>query len=492
MDIASRISAKKDRLVSIKDDLTVLKGLLDDESYELNDDEQERITILTEEEESVIKSIEALEKLEQGIAAKSAPVVPVTRGVAPGPAAKVEKGGSLMAKFVTAQLFAKKHEAPLETVIDQLYGNDERVRAIAPMLSEKTAVPSADTTTTGWAKELVSEDVDAFMRDLQPISVYAALRARGRGLNFGGMSSLKIPRRSPTIPASANNDLSGAFVGEGGVIPVKRAQVTSQTLNPYKLAVISAWTNELDARSTPQIEGLVRDMILEDTARTLDAYLLDNSAQVNNIRPAGLLNGVTGNASAGVSAANIITDLKVLFASMQAARVGANPVMIMNSIRLLGLSTITTAAGGFMFRDEVAAGRLLGVPVIAADHVPANVVVIVDAGSFVAANDTPQFSISDQAVLTMANADGTAPTQAEAAALDGSIGNAEQVPPDGGINVGDAGPGGAGAPGIVGAAPGVEAVSLWQTYQTAIRMVLPTSWGMVRPNAVDSLTGVNW
>ena len=70
-------------------------------------------------------------------------------------------------------------------------------------------------------------------------------------------------------------------------------------------------------------------------------------------------------------AADIITDLKVLFAAMQAARVGANPVIIMNSIRLLGLSTVTTAAGGFMFRDEIAAGRLLGVPVIAAEHAPA-------------------------------------------------------------------------------------------------------------------------
>ena len=168
---------------------------------------------------------------------------------------------------------------------------------------------------------------------------------------------------------------------------------------------------------------------------------------------------------------------------MQNARVGANPVLIMNSIRLLGLSTITTAAGGFLFRDEIAAGRLLGVPVIAAEHVPAASVLIVDAGSFVGANDTPRFSVSDQAILSMANADLNAPTQAQTAA--GAVGaTADQVSPDTGIKVG--------ADPTAAANVGAEYLNLYQQYALAVRMILPTTWAMTRDDGVAALSGVTW
>ena len=482
MDISKRIAAKKERLVSIKDDLTTLKGLLEDDDYELTDEEQDRIEILADEEASVIKSIESLEKLEQGLARKAAPVQAMpARGVAPGAPAKKVKGGSLFAKHVTAQLYAKEFGVPLREMVEQIYGNDDEVKATLPFTVEKTGTPAADTATNGWAAELIESDTEAFLEELQPISVYAALRARGRGMNFAGMGSLKIPQRAPAAPGT--NDMAGDWVGELGVIPVKRGAVTAQTIEPYKLAVISAWSQELDMRSVPAIEGLVRQMMLEDTAKTLDGYLLDTAAGVARVRPAGLLHNVSATNSQGVNAADIITDLKVLFSAMQAARVGANPVIIMNSIRLLGLSTVTTAAGGFMFRDEVAAGRLLGVPVIAAEHVPAASVVIVDAGSFVGANDTPRFSVSDQAILSMANADTTPPTQAQ----DGSGGvgaTAGQVAPDDGIKVGSD---------LTAAAnAGAEYLNLYQQYALAVRMILPTTWAMTRPGGVAALAQVAW
>ena len=198
MNIADRITAKKDRLVLIKDELTRLKGLLEDDSYELSDDDQDKIEMLSEEQESVIKSIESLEKMEQSIATKATPVqAQAARGIAAGAPAKKAKGGELMAKHIVAQLFAKEFQLPITSAVDQLYGNDDRVKATLPLVVEKTGVPAADTATSGWAAELVSEDTEAFLQELQPISVYAALRARGRGMNFAGMSSLKIPRRAP-------------------------------------------------------------------------------------------------------------------------------------------------------------------------------------------------------------------------------------------------------------------------------------------------------
>ncbi len=90
----------------------------------------------------------------------------------------------------------------------------------------------------------------------------------------------------------------------------------------------------------------------------------------------------------------------------------------------------------------------------------------------------------------MANADGTAPTQAGDATdhTGGDLGTAEQVPVDGGIVVtGDT----TGAPSGT-AVTGYMAQSMWQQYQTAIRMVMPSSWGMTRSGAAAYLSGVAW
>ena len=240
--------------------------------------------------------------------------------------------------------------------------------------------------------------------------------------------------------------------------------------------------------STPQIEGLVRQGILDDTAWKLDQALLDNAAAVNGVRPAGLLNGVTVGTSAGDTAAEIIADLKTLIDAMVSANLGANPALVMNNSRLLGLSTVMNATGSFMFRDEVRSGTLLGVPVITSSNVPADLVMIVDCNSLAIANASPDFSVSDQTSLTMANADGTAPTQAGDASnyTGGDVGTAGEVPRNGGLIVsGDGSPAG-------DSMAGYQALSMYQTYQTAIRMVLPTSWGLVRDGAVAAVGGVSW
>ena len=120
MDISKRIAAKQERLVAIKDELTLLKGLLDDDAHELTDEEQNKIEVLTDEEATVVKSIESLQKLEQGLASKAAPVGSMpARGIAPGAPAKKLKGGSLFAKHITAQLYAKEYGVPLREMVEQ-------------------------------------------------------------------------------------------------------------------------------------------------------------------------------------------------------------------------------------------------------------------------------------------------------------------------------------------------------------------------------------
>lgn len=474
--IAEKLNVQNERLTAIKDELFILKELMDNTDENLSEDQIDSIQTLSEEQDSVIKRIEALEKIEQGLAAKA---VPVQKTAATGGAfPRQEKGGSLLAKAATVKLIAHLERKSDDQVLAERYKEDDRVGAIM-----KSAVAPANSYTQGWASELVEQDTGAFLTDLEPVSVYAALRARSISLDFGRAESIKIPRRNV-----GDRGVQPAFVGEGGVIPVGQMALGSQTLSRYKVAVISSWTNELASMSTPQIEALVRQGILDDTAWKLDQALLDNAAAVNGVRPAGLLNGVTVGVSAGDTAADIIADLKVLIDAMVSANLGANPALVMNNSRLLGLSTVMNATGSFMFRDEVRSGTLLGVPVITSSNVPADLVMIVDCNSLAIANASPDFSVSDQTSLTMANADGTAPTQAGNASdyTGGDLGTAGEVPRKGGLIVGgDGSPAGA-------SAAGHQSLSMYQTYQTAIRMILPTSWGLVRDGAVAAVDQVSW
>ena len=479
--IAEKIEQKKARLVSIKDRLTEIKGLVEAADEEVNDEMSGEIDTLSTEEQAVIKSIESLEKIEAGLASKAAPAVIKHRDN--HKSGDKEDNKDLIFKQVTSQFVAHVTKSRPEQVAQELYKGDDRVAAVV-----KTAVGPANTTETGWAAELVRESYGAFLDDLRGVSVFAALRANTMALDFGNSSSIKIPRRD--LSGSHGTDLAGSFVGELGVIPVKKLGLTSQTLTRNKMAVISTMSSEIMEQSTPSIEAIIRKAMIDDTAQALDNALLDTAAAAAGIRPAGLLNSVTGTASGGATSANIITDLKTLLTKLSTANLGAAPILIMNTQRLLGLSTVTNAVGQFAFRDEIASGRLLGIPVIASSHVPAQVIVAVDGDSFVSAAGTPEFKLSDQAVLTMANADGTAPTQAGDATdyTGGDTGTAEQVPPKGGIIVtGDTG----GKPSGTAVA-GYQAMSMYQQDAVAIRMIMGLSWGLVRAGSVATITGAAW
>ncbi len=471
MSIAAKIIKKQDTITQAQSNLDAInKKITDDSDYELTDEETTTIGLLTEEITIQTKALDTLLALEKSISKKvhqpkNLPRVEMNT--------EKEKAGDLLVKLAATNFIAHCESKNVGAVALERYGNDDRIQAIT-----KTAVGVADTTTAGWASELVGQDIQGFMDFLKPYSIYASLAAKGTSITFGNNGSVTIPRRS-----GSNTDLAGAFVGENGVIPVKKTGFGSDTLFPFKLACISTFTKELARSSSPQIEAIIRAAMIDDTANALDNALLDTNAAVTGVRPASITNGVTGHASAGDTAANIITDLKVLINALSSQNAGASPVLIMNPARVLGLSTVTTATGGFLFRDEIAQTRILGIPYIASTNCPADQVIIVDAAYFATAFGVPQIDISDTATLTMANADGTAPTQATDGA--GGLGTAEEVKPDGGISVHGGTDSGA-------ATAGYQAQSMFQTWAVAVRNVMPVSWAMTRSGLIDRITGVSW
>ena len=72
--IAEKLNAQNERLTAIKDELFILKELMDNTDENLTDEQMDSVHTLSEEQDSVIKRIESLEKIEQGLAAKAVPV----------------------------------------------------------------------------------------------------------------------------------------------------------------------------------------------------------------------------------------------------------------------------------------------------------------------------------------------------------------------------------------------------------------------------------
>jgi HK97 family phage major capsid protein/HK97 family phage prohead protease len=474
--ISERIVALQTRSATIDAELTDIQELAAaEDDRDFSADETTSIAALTEEKANVQRNLETLQTLESTLANKAVPAGAGGGGLArlPAQAAVKEPGGSMIGKMALVAALSHVTKQPYDRVIATRYAHDERVAACMDYVT-RAATGIADTTTPGWAAELVQQDVGAFMADLVNISVFAALRARASTLDVSltGIGSLKLPGRTQ------NGSMAGSWVGETGVIPVVQGTLASAILERTKLAAIATFSKELLDASNGTIETVLRDGLKNDTANALDQKLLDNVARVAGVRPAGLQVGAHTAASGGVD--SIRADLKAALAPIIAAGGGQDIVLIMNPAQALGLQFATNMLGLLAF-PEMANGQLAGYPFITSLNVPAGVVFVMDAAAFVDTADVPEFTVSEEATLSMASADAVAPTQATA---DGTIITAGQVPVDGGIHVG----GGNTGPATVG----VVAMSMFQQWSVAVRMVLPVSWALRRAGMVSTITAVDW
>lgn len=474
--ISERITALQTRSATIDAELIdIQETAAAEDDRDFTADETTSISALTEEKANVVRNLETLSTLESTLAAKALPAGAGGGQLARVPAAvaKQEPGGSIIGKLALVAAFSHVTKQPHDRVIATRYPHDDRVAACMDYVV-RAATGIADTTTPGWAAELVKQDVGAFMDELVNLSVFAALRARASTMDVSldGIGSLKLPGRTN------RGNMAGSWVGETGVIPVVQGTIAAATLERTKLAAITTFSKELMSATNDTIEAVLREGLRLDTADLLDRNLLDNVARVAGVRPAGLQVGANTAASGGPD--EVRGDLKAALAPIVAAGGGRDIVLILNPAQALGLQFSVNMLGLLAF-PEMAQGNLAGYPFITSNNVPVGVVFVMDAADFADAADVPEFTVSEEATLTMANADNVVPTQATA---DGTIITAGQVPVDGGIHVA----GGATGPATLG----VVAMSMFQQWSVAVRMVLPVSWAMRRPGMVSTITAVDW
>lgn len=353
-----------------------------------------------------------------------------------------EKDGmDLLVRAAVVRGVALAGDMPIERALEQRYPGHEAVGVIV-----KADQTIGTTGTAGWASELVQTAWYGFLEALTPYSVFPALSGRGLSLMFDQYGSISLPRRTA-------GTAGGGFVAEGSPIRVGKLTTAAATLTPKKMGVIVPFSKELAKRSTPAIEGIVRQAILEDTAAALDPILLDTTA-ASGSRPAGLLNGVSAVATgyAGGDYQAVRRDFQALLAPFHTANGADNIVVLANPAQGLSMSMMEGPNGDPDWLQRIKDR----VTIVESTNVTAARLIAIRASDFASAGGNPEFDVSEQATIHMEDTtpleivSGTGPTTAD------------------------------------------PVRSLWQTASVGVRMLMDVSWTMRRTGMVQWIDGTTY
>lgn len=273
----------------------------------------------------------------------------------------------------------------------------------------KTAVNAGDSTTSGWASELVyAENMqNEFIEFLRPMTILGKF-----GTN-GITSFRRVPFNIRIAGLTAGP--TGYWVGQGRAIPMSRPTTTSATLAIAKAAGLVAIDDELARLSTPSAETMVRDELAATLVAFLDdAFINPNNGGQTNISPASMTYGVTPVTPTGTDYAALRTDIQTLMETPLDAYLNpAEAVWIMSASCALKLSMMVTSLDVRVFPElSITGGRLFGLPVIVSQAAQisgspqyADIIVLVHPQQILLADDGGvTVSVSQEASLQMDDA----------------------------------------------------------------------------------------
>lgn len=192
---------------------------------------------------------------------------------------------------------------------------------------------------------------------------------------------------------------TGFWVGQSKAIPATKPDFSTINLTALKVAAIAVLSNELIADSSPAAEGLVQDALVQASAQRIDTTFLSATAASAGVSPAGILNGVTGTASAGTDPDGVRADIRALYAPFIAAKNAGGLVLVTDTSTRKALQLLVNALGQTAF-PEVTAGNLLGDPLFYGDNVPAGDLILLKPSDIYRIGDTGiEVSISRDAMI---------------------------------------------------------------------------------------------
>jgi Phage capsid family len=189
---------------------------------------------------------------------------------------------------------------------------------------------SVSPTSTANASALAAIRI-ALLAALVPTSAAARIIAQSLQLSFDGAYTISIP--GLTIPR-AN------WVSEEKGIPVEQGLSSAGALlEPYKLATIIPFTNEMLASSN--IEAVLRQMLIESIGPSIDAAMLSNAAGVPGLSPPGLLNGIVPlAASTATGVAAMVADIAAIAEAIAPASGSGTPLIVAAAPQAVSLALL--------------------------------------------------------------------------------------------------------------------------------------------------------
>lgn len=399
--ISEQISQFEAKSVAAQTRMTEIMDKAAEEGRSLDETEKTEYDGLKAEVKEVSEHIGRLKDHEQ-IAIQRA--TSVTSDVGTDPAkASVNRGG-LQSSGVQVRSMAPKGILPARMAIAMYKANNNALYAaeLAKMhwpdmpevgLTLKAIVEAGDTTTSGWASQLV------------PSAQQLAGEFLDMYRNKTIMNRIQGTRMVPFNVAVPIRTAAGTFswVGEAVAKPVTSETFTNITLTWAKAAAIIVITQELAKFSSPNAELLIRDSMIETLVRFFDSHFVSDTAAVANVSPAGILNGKTPVTPSGTSAATFRTDMNNLMNNFTANSVPLSGItLLMSDTQAVALSLMVTDLGVPLFPSvSSSGGTLLGFPVVTSEAVGTKIIAVKASDILIAEDPGVSVTASDQATIEM-------------------------------------------------------------------------------------------
>ncbi|MBG0537137.1 phage major capsid protein [Enterobacter hormaechei] len=449
MNIAEQIKSFEAKRAALAASLDEVMSKAAEEGRTLDVEEEESYDNTSAEIKSVDAHLKRLRDMESNLASTAKPVSKAAGGEfttvktnAPG-IIRVEQNlekGIAFARFAKALAAANGSRSEALEIARKQYPDDAKLHHVL-----KAAVGAGTTTDPQWAGALVEyqEYANDFVEFLRPQTII------GR-FGQGGIPALRQVPFNIRIPAQTSGG-SASWVGQGKAKPLTKFDFESITFSFAKVAAIAVLTDELIRFSNPAADALVRNALAEAVIARLDTDFINPSkAEVPNVSPASVTNGITAIPSTG----NPDDDAAAAFGVFVAANLQPNgAVWLMASTTALALSMRKNALGQKEYPEmTLLGGTFQGLPVIVSQYV-GNQLVLVNAPDIYLADDGGvAVDMSREASLEMESdptGDSITPT-------------------------------------------GTELVSMFQTNSVAIRAERWINWKRRRTAAVAVISGVNY
>lgn len=289
------------------------------------------------------------------------------------------------ARFAKAMYLAEGNPLHAEELIKATKGWADQREGLIQLT--KTAIPAGDTTTAGWASELVYAQnlVNEFIEYLRPMTI---------------IGQIDNWRRVPfnVRMGSMTGGTTGYWVGQGAPIPMSKGTTSSTSLAITKAAGLAALDEELVRSSSPSAEALIRNDLAAAVAQISDTSLIDpNQGGTANVQPQSLTYSATAVPATGTNYAALSADIQSLVGTMTDADVDVSGVTLVMAPRTaLALSLMVTSLGQQQFPTMTATGgTLFGFRVIVSRYV-ASITGSPDFGRMIVAINAPEVFLADE------------------------------------------------------------------------------------------------